>query len=151
MTTQERFLKKVYPEPNTGCWLWGGFFDKKGYGRVFYPRLKIASPHRLSYLLYKGEFDRSLLVCHSCDNPACVNPDHLFLGTNQDNIDDRNKKGRSAKGVNCASSKVTPEQVLEMRIIYDSGEMNTVQIGKKFGINSQQVGKIVNRKAWLWL
>lgn len=97
----KKFMQKVEFEPNTGCWLWdGNFFQGKDYGRF---RGKRA--HRISYEYHKGIIPEGLLVCHKCDTPACVNPDHLWLGTSYDNHTDRENKGRGAsiKKTHCPS------------------------------------------------
>ena len=95
----ERFEAKYVPEPNTGCWLWIGASDDrpgKGYGFIRFRGRKNWSAHRVSYTLFRGEIPEGMHVCHSCDTPACVNPDHLWLGTNQDNQLDKSIKGRAA-------------------------------------------------------
>ena len=88
---EERFWPKVEPEPNSGCWLWNGAVDKRGYGR-----LGRTLAHRISYEIAYGRPGRGLYVCHTCDVPGCVRPDHLFLGTQSDNIRDAATKGRIA-------------------------------------------------------
>jgi hypothetical protein len=81
------------PEPNSGCWLWLGMVYTTGYGGVVHQGItKLA--HRASYEAFHGVIPRKMLICHHCDNPSCVNPDHLFLGTEQDNADDMVKKKR---------------------------------------------------------
>lgn len=91
----ERFERNYIPEPNSGCWLWLGHLDHKGYGsfRVD-PKKTAGRAHRVSYRLFKGLVPDGLMVCHTCDVPCCVNPDHLFLGTATDNMRDAAKKGR---------------------------------------------------------
>lgn len=85
------------PEPNTGCMLWLGYACQQGYGRVSVrgKRNRSCTAHRAAYECANGAFDESLTVCHRCDTPLCVNPDHLFLGTQRDNLSDMRAKGRA--------------------------------------------------------
>ena len=80
-----------------GCWNWTAYKNNEGYGRLRAGGEKVLA-HRLSYSIFKGEIAEGLFVCHTCDNPACINPEHLFLGTHQDNVSDCVAKGRH-KGV----------------------------------------------------
>lgn len=97
----ERFEKKYIPEPNSGCWLWTGSIDPKGYGQIRMPgphkrgRLRIAS--HVSLELVGREVPAGMEACHSCDNPGCVNPDHIFIGTHRENMHDSLRKGRASK------------------------------------------------------
>jgi len=94
-STQDRFEEKVSIEPNSGCWLWTGAANAAGYGRLYvWPEGKHQKAHRISYELHVGAIPDGMFVCHRCDNPSCVNPQHLFIGTRQDNVDDMNRKGR---------------------------------------------------------
>lgn len=88
----QNFYKYVYPEPNTGCWLWSGYTMPRGYGH-FSIGAKSHLAHRISYLYFHNS-PGDLEVCHKCDNPYCVNPDHLFLGTRLDNVRDMLTKNR---------------------------------------------------------
>ena len=90
----DRFMKKVSPEALTGCWLWTGATQTFGYGKVTV-NWKSYSAHRLSWILHKGEIPAGMSVLHHCDNPACVSPSHLFLGSQFDNMKDMARKGRS--------------------------------------------------------
>lgn len=90
----ERFFSKV--NKTDGCWEWTGSFTTTGYGS-FYDK-KMYRAHRFSWVLFNGDIPDGLHVCHTCDNRKCVNPEHLFLGTNMDNLNDRQNKGRQAKG-----------------------------------------------------
>ncbi len=92
---QNYILERSIPEPTTGCWLWNMSLDQDGYGRAAFKDMKTPA-HRISYFAFKGDF-QSFLVCHKCDTPACVNPDHLWLGTAKDNMKDCVSKGRKSK------------------------------------------------------
>jgi len=102
MTNIEKFESKIYYAID-GCWYWIGNTMKDGYGAFYTPENPMMKAHRFSYQLYKGSAD-GLFVCHSCDNPLCVNPDHLFLGTLQDNLLDMRKKGRGPRPLNAFSN-----------------------------------------------
>lgn len=91
--TKESFLKRVRIK-STGCWHFKGASDSRGYGKVGLSG-KVVGAHRASWILHNGEIVGDLLVCHKCDNPRCVNPEHLFLGTHQDNMQDMINKGRA--------------------------------------------------------
>jgi hypothetical protein len=97
MPLKERIECKSIPEPNNGCWLWTSFYDPQGYGRIQY-RGECCKAPRLSYEAFKGPIPKGLHVLHTCDVRACVNPEHLWLGTNQDNINDKMRKGRYSNG-----------------------------------------------------
>jgi hypothetical protein len=86
-------LKNFSKVMQNGCWEWKNYCNKDGYGRVRYNGKKHLA-HRVSYEIFKKPFNKSLLVCHTCDNPSCINPEHLFLGTHQDNVSDCKNKGR---------------------------------------------------------
>ena len=88
------FWRRVIPEPNSGCWLWEGAFNKAGYGNVSYDG-EYTSAHRQSWVLTFRSIPDDLDVCHKCDFPPCCNPNHLFLGTQRDNMQDCSKKGRT--------------------------------------------------------
>lgn len=89
---QDRFEAKVSPVPHAGCWLWTGAETGTGYGAFWAHGERRA--HRVSYRLYKGPIPNGMVVCHRCDTPLCVNPEHLFLGTQRDNMLDASRKGR---------------------------------------------------------
>ncbi len=91
-------MRHVSPEPMSGCWLWTGTTDRFGYGQSWHNG-RHAKSHRLSWFLAYGSDAGEMLVLHRCDNPPCVNPAHLFLGTNIDNVRDMMRKGRTRKSM----------------------------------------------------
>lgn len=140
----ESFMEKVYPEPNTGCWLWIGKPDKNGYGRLAAKKYKLRSPHRQSYFFFKGDFDRKKWVLHTCDQPACVNPDHLFLGNNEINSKDRDNKGRTIKGENHYNSKLNQNNIIEIR----NSQESVIFLSKKYNVSATQIYFIKQKKSW---
>lgn len=101
-TVKERFEEKYIPEPNSGCWLWTAATNLQGYGRVRIGQTHRYA-HRVSWGLYVGNIPSGLSICHRCDTPACVNPEHLFLGTHSDNaVDSVNKsRHRNSRKTHC--------------------------------------------------
>lgn len=92
-TMEEKFFAHTYPEPNTGCWLWGGYHNGYGYGRI-YSNHKAILAHRFSFEFHKGQLLGDLFVCHTCNNTYCVNPDHLYIGTQKMNMRQAFEQGR---------------------------------------------------------
>jgi hypothetical protein len=94
-----------------------------------------------------------MCVCHKCDNPSCVNPDHLFLGTKQENNKDKIQKGRSARGVKAGKTKLTENHVRSIRLEYRKGKhgFGTPALAKKYGVNPQSIMAIINGSSWGWL
>lgn len=135
-----------------GCWWWLGKLNTTGYGclewsRPGMPRLDKA--HRVAFAVYHGE-PGNLCVCHTCDNRECVNPDHLFLGTNADNIADRTAKGRSARpnGTKNPNRKLTEDQVRAIRRTYVPGVNTMEEVASIYGVLKPAVWKIVHFKSW---
>ena len=116
MTVLERFESKFIPEPNSGCWLWLGSYTATGYGLFFFPPRNMVSAHTAAWELYKGSRN-NMHVLHSCDIRCCVNPDHLRLGTHQDNMRERDEKGRQydRNGARNGRAKLTEIDVLAIR------------------------------------
>lgn len=140
--------RRSTPEPNTGCWLWTGFIRKNGYGGVTSRSLGIGLAHRLSWAVSCGSIPDGLFVCHRCDNRACVNPRHLFLGTQTENMGDCRAKGRTALGERHGRSKLTSDQVLGIRAAVSAGETQASQ-AKKFEVSRSAVNLIVMNRKWV--
>jgi len=137
-------VKRYFVDKKTGCWIWNATKKDKGYGVFKFGKHLLV--HRLMYSIFRGVIPDGMLVCHKCDTPSCVNPDHLFLGTNIDNIRDAARKGRMRRGTSCHSSKLTHSKVLEIR--KDNRE-NTV-IADDFGVSDVTVSKIKRNITWAW-
>lgn len=153
----DRFWSKVDKERSstfyngTRCWEWTGSLTHNGYGRFSLTHLKGCRAHRFAWEITFGEFRNNLFVLHHCDNPQCCNPSHLFLGTQQVNMEDKGAKGRTAAGEKQGSRKLTDEQVAEIRRRYGfwgKGGETSSALAKEFGINQAQISSIVGGKAW---
>jgi len=154
-----RFFEKV--NKTTHCWIWTGLTNKKGYGRFGVSRDRgMVLSHRFAWELLQGSIPDGMCVLHKCDNPPCVCPEHLFLGTRIDNNKDMEKKGRAnyiawkfmkpehrARGERIAKT-MTEESVRCLRREYAGGGTSFVKLGKKFGIGKTTVENIVRRKKW---
>lgn len=151
---KKRFMSYVsIPQNEYDCWLWKGDIGKDGYGRF---EMKVESgykthrAHRISYMFFVDSIPDDKLICHSCDNTLCVNPNHLFLGTNQDNIDDRTKKNRQAKGEKVNTNKLTRQNVYQIREMIEQG-YTLQKIASIFGVCDVAISSIKSGKSWKWL
>ncbi len=147
MKLEERYWSKVDKGTPDECWEWIASKNNKGYGQIKIRSYKLEFAHRLSWIFANGEIgDKQVL--HSCDNPACVNPKHLFLGTHADNMKDKAKKGRSVNspmiGNKHPLSKLTENDV---RYIRKSSETNSF-LAKKYNVRQQTIWKIRKRNLW---
>jgi len=141
---EERFWSKV--NKTETCWLWTAYCDK-GYGIYRVNKKKIMKAHRYSYIINKGEISENLLVRHTCDVRNCVNPDHLELGTNQDNMNDMKERGRQAKGENGGNAKFTADDVREIRIVAVFGFTNR-ELAKMYNMGKSTVSSILRGELW---
>lgn len=142
-----RFWDKVVPEPMSGCWLWTGTVNYAGYGKFEtgdrrHSTRKIHRAHRFAYEALVHPIADGLLVCHRCDVRACLNPEHLFLGTDADNAYDSIDKGRVRSSL-CVA-KLSADQVSEIRSRSDAHAALAVE----FGVARQTIGKIRNGQRW---
>ena len=146
---ETRFAANVSKTPTaTGCILWQGTILSTGYGVITEHRIPVGA-HRYAYKLAYGPFDESLCVCHKCDNPPCVNPEHLFLGTDKDNALDKVAKGRSnnPRGERVGGAILKEEQVIQIRNRRASGE-RLCDLAAEFGITRSNCWSLVHRKSW---
>lgn len=162
--TLARFEKFVFPEPNTGCWLWGSELSHAGYGRFNFRRTPVLAS-RVAHTLYCSPIPAGMWVCHKCDTPACVNPDHLFLGTSADNVRDMVAKGRhwqktrpdaframvktvrareKARGHINSNAKLTPEQARSIR----QSSNTTAALMAQYGLSRSAICNVRNGKTW---
>ncbi|HVK84225.1 MAG TPA: HNH endonuclease [Kofleriaceae bacterium] len=164
------FWKFVHPEALSGCWLWHGYLNNRGYGKFNTPRRTrrpgdrpVRYAHRVAYERCIGPISDDLFVCHRCDNRACVNPDHLFLGTRLDNAADMVRKGRAATGVRNASkkrpwrvargsrnghAKLTEDQVAEILRRLDAGQ-SKASVARAFGCSPGNISRINSGDQWV--
>lgn len=144
----ERLEAQCIPEPNTGCWLWLGSAQPQGYGRLWTDRVFRNEPaHRAAYRTWVGPIPDGLWVLHRCDVRPCINPAHLFLGTSQDNIDDKVRKGRTYGGERHNFAKLSAKQVVEVRRLFDS-KHPTMSIARQYGLKRDAVLSIGHRTSW---
>ena len=144
----ERIEQGSIPEPNSGCWLWLRGSIKPGYGVLRLSRDETDLAHRASWRAYRGEIPPDTAVLHSCDTPPCVNPRHLFLGTQLDNIRDREAKQRTARGEHVEGRRVLTEaDVLAIRADAAVGAAYP-DLARRFGVVPDHIGRIVRRRSW---
>lgn len=143
-TRESLFYKKV--DKTTTCWLWTGSRNHNGYG-TFKVGDRTMLAHRYSFLLHNGHLPDNLCVCHRCDTPRCVNPEHLFLGTNKDNSLDCVRKQRTSRGEDRPDALLTYEQADEIRALFEAG-MWQKDIAELYGVANAVVSKIIAGKTY---
>lgn len=139
-----RFEAKYTRGEPDECWEWQGYRDPHGYGSLKVPILGERRVHRISYRLYSGTIPAGMVICHSCDNPPCVNPAHLSVGTHADNIRDCVSKGRRARR-QPRGSKLSDEQVRAIRRRYAAGERQYA-LAAEFSVNQSTISDIIRGK-----
>jgi hypothetical protein len=154
LSVHDRMMLRV--NKTATCWLWTGAHLEKGYGRMSVPvegKTVVRSTHRIAWELYHGPVPDGMLVCHRCDTPACVNPDHLFLGTHSDNHRDSYQKGRRrpprfvGTGENNPSAKLKEADVIAIRKLRGEG-IGCAAIARRFGVSEALVRRIDRRVIW---
>lgn len=153
----KRFLIKISPENENGCMEWLGWKNSGGYGK-FSIYKKYITAHRFSYLYFIGHLPDEMCVCHHCDNPGCVNPKHLFLGTRSENMKDMANKGRHPnkkgipltidnRGSNHVFAKLDEAKVKDIKIKLSKGIKGSI-IAREYGVVEQIIYEIKNNKNW---
>jgi hypothetical protein len=133
----------------SGCWEWSGSYASNGrYGSLQWNG-EPWSAHRAAYSVAKGPIPQGMSVCHRCDNTKCINPDHLFLGTQRENMRDAASKGRTARGEKCRSA-ITQATALEIKGALQSGEPQAA-IARRLGVKPKLVNHIACKRSWVWL
>jgi DNA-binding transcriptional regulator YiaG len=145
------FNNKIQIDKETGCWNWIGYKDKDGYGKAKVDG-KFLRMHRLSYMMQNGieDLPATVLVRHSCDNPACCNPEHLLSGDKQDNSNDMKERKRQTLGERNPNSRLTESDVLEIRKLIAEG-MRQQAVADRYGVSNQTVSAIHKRHRWAHL
>ena len=136
-----------YSVETGNCWPWIGPRIPSGYGVICYGRRKLLA-HRVVYEFFRGSIPDGHSVLHTCDNPSCVRPDHLFTGTLWDNMADMVTKGRQAKGERCVHAKLTDDQVIRILNAARSRENSQIELAKIHNVSPATICEIVNRKSW---
>jgi hypothetical protein len=159
---EERFWAKV--EKTNDCWEWAGFVDDTGAGRFAPHGNRPTTAYRYSWTLHNGPIPNGLVVCHHCDNRRCVRPDHLFVGTQRENIADAMRKGRMGQigqwvkdhpgeqrrtprpGASNPAAKLTQADVSEIRSLWPA--VNQSELGRRFGVTQSAIWSVVHGKSW---
>ena len=146
MTLEERFWAKV--DKSGDCWEWTGAKDR--YGQIGHNQ-KVKAAHRVSWEIHNGAIPDGMCVLHRCDNPPCVRPDHLFIGTMADNCKDRDSKGRHTPlpGESHGMSKLTEDDVNEIREHYAYGEFTQQEIANYYSVSQAVISDVLLYKTWV--
>jgi hypothetical protein len=150
LNIKDRFMNKVEMIPFHTCWEWNAYKTIDGYGvfRDTMSKNKTKLAHRVSYELHNGAIPEGKLVCHTCDNTSCVNPSHLFLGTDQDNTNDKVTKKRHQFGQKVIGSKLDENMVREIREDCEIFNLSVIYLAKKYKVSRSSIQGIITRKYW---
>ena len=142
------FQDRVMVDPATGCWVWAHYRKPDGYGQFNYAGRAVLA-HRAAFEAVNGVVPEGMCVCHRCDNPPCVNPDHLFLGTHADNMRDMSRKGRSGapQGERHGAAKLSEHDVSVIKILLDLG-VKQHRLATLYGVSKASVSNINTGRKW---
>jgi len=149
-----RFWAKVDKRGPDECWEWKAASNGIGYGRLRMPN-QCPRPyyyaHRISWRIHRGPIPGKMNVCHRCDNPRCVNPAHLFLGTFRENHIDKIRKGRGARGERLPWAKLSEGDVRVIRRVYRVGKHPQREIAEQYGVTQSAISAVIRNKSWRWV
>lgn len=140
-------IQKYTKINESGCWIWQMGLSRSGYGETSIKGKK-KRVHRVVHELYTGKVPENLHVCHTCDTTSCVNPEHLYVGTHQRNVDDKLERDRQPRGEEIKLAKLTEKDILKIRQLWKEGYMSQQAIANEFGVNQTTISCIVLRKTW---
>lgn len=147
-TARRRFEASYIENPDTGCWEWSRTLNDQGYG-VLPLNNRLVRAHRLSYLWHVGNIPPGAMILHDCDNPKCVNPDHLFLGDNALNMQDCVAKGRHASQSGTPYRALTPAMLTNIRIMFARGEISMRQLAAIYRVKLSTISNCLTGKTHL--
>jgi len=148
---KQRLLSKRHINLKTNCWEWTGCLYKHGYGKIFICRNGVQYVHRISASVFLNfDIKSKLCILHKCDNKKCFNPDHLFVGTRQDNMNDKVDKNRQSrmKGEKSGTAKLSDKDIKEIRNHYKNKNFNQQELAYIYNISGSQISKIINKVCW---
>ena len=145
---ERRFWNNVSFGEN--CWIWRLYKCKQGYGRFKVSANRRVLAHRYAWEIVFGTIPEKLQICHKCDNPSCVRPTHLFMGTQKQNMKDMYDKGRnpSRKGENNPRAKLNEIFVATIRKDYETGDTTQIKLGNKYGVDNRTISAVILKKIW---
>tara|TARA_R110000824_G_scaffold135302_2_gene298534 strand:+ start:526 stop:999 length:474 start_codon:yes stop_codon:yes gene_type:complete len=152
-TLEERFIEKIDKDGPGGCWIWKASRQTAGYGQFSVNRggrWKPYGAHRASWEIHHGPIPDGFLVCHTCDVPLCVNPGHLFLGTQAENLADMSAKGRrnAPRGERAAGAKLTDDDVRDIRSMLSLGAHTQKQISEMYDVTDSCISRVKTGARW---
>jgi hypothetical protein len=147
MLDPERFWARVSVGDAESCWEWAEGRTAAGYGETWGGG-NVLYTHRVAWELAHGPIPPGMYICHTCDNPPCCNPAHLFVATPQQNVDDKVAKGRQSRGTDIRGARLTEKAVLAMRQLYAAGGLRQIDLAAMFGVAKRTVQEVTSGRTW---